>query len=82
MALLSIANLGFAYGEQSILDGVNLTLNSGEHVGLVGRNGTGKSTLMKLIIGSHAIKPSAGQIQLARGARVGYLSQDIDLIKS
>ncbi len=79
MALLSIANLGFSYGEVHILDGVNLTLNSGDHVGLVGRNGTGKSTLMKIILGSHALKPNAGQVQLARGVRVGYLSQDVDL---
>ena len=79
MALLSIANLGFAYGERRILDGVNLTLNSDEHVGIVGRNGTGKTTLMKMILGSPALKPSTGQVQLARGARVGYLSQEIDL---
>ena len=79
MALLSIANLDFAYGEQRILDGVNLTLTQGEHVGLVGRNGSGKSTLMKIILGSHALKPNSGHVQPARGARVGYLSQDVDL---
>ncbi|MDP6058746.1 MAG: ABC-F family ATP-binding cassette domain-containing protein, partial [Pirellulaceae bacterium] len=79
MALLSIANLGFAYGQNRILDGVNLTLTHGEHVGLVGRNGSGKSTLMKLILGSGSMSPNSGQVQLARGARVGYLSQDIDL---
>ena len=78
MAVLSIANLGFAYGEHQILDGVNLTLNSGEHIGLVGRNGCGKSTLMKLIVGTSSIRPHTGHVQLARGTSVGYLTQDFD----
>lgn len=79
MALLSIANLAFSYGEDPVLDGGNLTLSAGEHVGLVGRNGTGKSTLMKLILGTGSIRPGGGQVQLARGATVGYLTQDFDL---
>ena len=76
MALLSIANLCFSYGERPILDGVNLTLNGGEHVGLVGRNGCGKSTLLKVVIGSESLKPGSGQVQMARGSTVRYLTQD------
>jgi len=76
MALLSIANLVFSYGDHHILDGVNLTLEAGEHVGMVGRNGCGKSTLLKLIAGHSGFRLDAGQIQLARGASVGYLAQD------
>ena len=72
MALLSIANLGFSYGDRRILDGVNLTLNGGEHVGLLGQNGCGKSTLMKIILGTGALKPDAGQFQVARGSTAGY----------
>jgi len=49
MALLSVANLIFSFGDRPILDGVNLTVDSGQHVGLVGRNGCGKSTLLKMI---------------------------------
>ena len=79
MALLSIANLHFSFGETAVLSGVNLTLNQGEHIGLVGRNGTGKSTLMKIILGSASLKPTGGQVQIARGAVVGYLTQDFDL---
>ncbi|MFP4144156.1 MAG: ABC-F family ATP-binding cassette domain-containing protein [Phycisphaeraceae bacterium] len=79
MALLSIANLGLSFGTRCILDGVNLTLEAGEHAGLVGRNGCGKSTLMKLVAGLGSMKPDAGQIQLARGASAGYLRQDPDL---
>ncbi len=79
MALLSIANLTLSFGERIILDGVNLTLDPGMHVGMVGRNGCGKSTLMKLVAGLSGLKPDTGQIQLARNATVGYLSQDPEL---
>ena len=79
MALLSISNLVLSFGDERILDGVNLTLNAGEHVGLVGRNGCGKSTLMKLILGTAGLKHDAGQVQVARGASVGYLTQDFQL---
>ena len=75
MALLSVANLELAYGDHLVLDGVNLTLELGDHVGLVGRNGCGKSTLMKLIAGLENLKPDAGHCQLARSATAGYLSQ-------
>ncbi len=79
MALLSLANLQFSFGDRTILSGVNLTLNAGDHVGLVGRNGCGKSTLLKLVAGTTKHKPDSGQIQLARNATAGYLTQDPDL---
>jgi ATP-binding cassette subfamily F protein 3 len=79
MALLSVANLQYSIGDRVILDGVNLTVEAGEHVGMVGRNGCGKSTLLKLIAGVGNIKLDSGQIQLARGATAGYLTQDPNL---
>ncbi len=79
MALLSVANLVFAYGEQRVLDGVNLTLQRGERVGLIGRNGCGKSTLMALVLGRAGLQPTGGQLQVARGATVGMLTQDFQL---
>ncbi|QDU32809.1 putative ABC transporter ATP-binding protein YheS [Poriferisphaera corsica] len=79
MALISVANVELSFGDRVILDGVNLTLDAGEHVGLVGRNGCGKSTLMKLIAGIGNLKAEKGQIQVARGASVGYLHQDHNL---
>lgn len=79
MALLSVANLVFSIGDHRILDGVNLTVEEGKHVGMVGRNGCGKSTLLKLIAGGSGLKPDSGQVQLGRGASVGYLTQDPDL---
>ena len=79
MALLSVANLVLSIGDRRILDGVSLTVDAGQHVGMVGRNGCGKSTLLKLIAGLSQFKPDEGQIQLARGASAGYLTQDPDL---
>ena len=76
MAVLSVANLVFSFGDRRILDGVNLTLQADEHVGLVGRNGCGKSTLLKLLAGLDNLKPDDGQIQLVRSTTVGYLTQD------
>lgn len=79
MALLSVANLVLSIGDRVLLDGVNLTVEKGVRVGLVGRNGCGKSTLLKLIAGWSGLKPDSGQVQLARGATAGYLTQDPDL---
>lgn len=76
MALLSVANLVFSFGDRTVLNGVNLTVSAGEHVGLVGANGCGKSTLLKLVAGIETHKPESGQVQLARGASAGYLKQD------
>ena len=77
MALLSVANVAYSYGDARVLDGVSLTLDAGQRVGIVGRNGEGKSTLMKIIVGS--MKPDEGQVAVARGASVGYLTQDFQL---
>jgi ATP-binding cassette, subfamily F, member 3 len=82
MALVGVANLVLSFGDRRILDGVNLTLEAGQHVGMVGRNGCGKSTLLKLIAGQFAgtgLKPDSGQVSVTRGASVGYLTQDHDL---
>lgn len=76
MALLSVGNLVFGYGATRVLDGVNLTLEAADHVGLVGRNGCGKSTLMRLIAGIGSHVPDSGQVQLARTAKAGYLHQE------
>ncbi|MCC7146555.1 MAG: ABC-F family ATP-binding cassette domain-containing protein [Phycisphaeraceae bacterium] len=79
MALLSIANLLYSIGQRRLLEGVNLTLSDGEHIGLVGANGCGKSTLLRLIAGEAGLTPDAGQVQLARSAVAGYLRQDPEL---
>ncbi|MCA9282697.1 MAG: ATP-binding cassette domain-containing protein [Phycisphaeraceae bacterium] len=77
MPLLAATNLKHAFGTDIILDGVSLSIESGERVGLVGRNGQGKSTLMKALTG--LLKPDSGEVVVQRGCRAGYLHQDPNL---
>lgn len=79
MALVSVANLVLSIGDRRLFDGVNLTVDEGQHLGLVGSNGCGKSTFLKLIAGRTQLKPDQGHVQLARGTSMGYLTQDPDL---
>jgi ATP-binding cassette subfamily F protein 3 len=74
MPLLTVTNLLHHYGDETILDGVSLSVDAGERVGIVGRNGAGKSTLLKCITGE--IKADSGTIAIQRGCRAGYLQQD------
>jgi ATP-binding cassette subfamily F protein 3 len=77
MPLLAATNIGHAYGDTIILDGISFSIEPGERVGIVGRNGTGKSTLLKILAG--LIKPDTGTISLQRSSRAGYLHQDPNL---
>jgi ATP-binding cassette subfamily F protein 3 len=73
--MLEINDLTFRFGSRALFDGANAFLSAGWKVGLVGRNGTGKSTLLKLIK-DEATKGS-GSIRLQRGARMGFVAQEI-----
>src|SRR5690606_19857376 len=74
VTLLRAANLRLTFGSRTVFDGLTLTIEAGERVGLVGVNGSGKSSLMKILAGVQA--PDAGELQLQRGARVIYLPQE------
>ncbi len=74
MSLVTLANIHHAFGNHIVLDGVTLSIEPGEKIGLVGRNGCGKTTLMKVLQGK--LSPDSGAVQLQRSAKVGYLSQD------
>ena len=77
MSLLSANEIRLSYGYQTLLDGVTLAVSAGEKVGLVGRNGCGKTSLLKILTGSqHA---DSGDISLRRGIRIGYLPQEFEL---
>jgi ATP-binding cassette subfamily F protein uup len=75
MSLLQAKNLHHSFGDQPLLDNVNLTLEAGERVCLVGRNGSGKSTLLKIIAGD--IKVDEGEITHAAELRIAELRQDV-----
>lgn len=75
MTLLRLEQLQLAYGTQVLLDNAELTLEKGERLALVGRNGTGKSTLLKLIAGEAL--PDGGHIWRAPGLKVGVLAQEL-----
>ena len=76
-ALISANELALVFDWQRVLDGVTLSVAPGEKVGLVGRNGCGKTSLLKILAGE--IPADAGEISRRRGARVGYLPQEFEL---
>ncbi len=75
MTLLRLEQLQLAYGTQVLLDRADLTVERGERLALVGRNGTGKSTLLKLVAGD--IQPDDGTIWRAPGLKIGVLAQEL-----
>ena len=75
MAILHAADLTFGFGTLPLIQNVTLSIEAGERVGLLGRNGVGKSTLLRLIAGE--LKPEAGAISLQPGTCVAYLAQTV-----
>ncbi len=75
MALVSMQDVSVSFGGPLLLDRVNLQIESGERIGLVGRNGVGKSTLMRLIDGD--VLPDEGTIIRRQGARIALLPQEV-----
>ncbi|MDD1612796.1 MAG: ATP-binding cassette domain-containing protein, partial [Methylococcaceae bacterium] len=77
MPLLRLTNISIAFGVHSLLNNANFQLDAGERVGLLGRNGEGKSTLMKIIAGN--IQADHGDIWRQPGLRLAWLEQAPDL---
>ena len=75
MALISLQDVSIGFGGPRLLEEINLQIESGEWVGLLGRNGMGKSTLLKLIAGD--IQPHSGTIARQQGIRMAYLPQEV-----
>ena len=73
MIILSAQNVAKSFGVNEVLRDVSFTLQQGDRMGLVGVNGCGKSTLMRIIAGLET--PDSGEIAMVRGTRVGYLAQ-------
>jgi ATP-binding cassette subfamily F protein 3 len=73
--MISINDLTFQIGSRALYDEANWHIKPGDRVGLIGANGTGKSTLLKIIVGEYA--PSSGSVSMAKDLKIGYLNQDL-----
>src|SRR3954454_20419840 len=73
--LVGLNNVTFEFGARVIVQGATWHIQPGERIGLIGYNGTGKSTLLKLFVGEY--QPSEGSVERSRGTTIGYLHQDL-----
>ena len=71
--ILSVSNLSHGFGDRAIFNNVSFRLLKGEHIGLIGANGEGKSTFMNIVTGK--LMPDEGKVEWAKNVRVGYLDQ-------
>lgn len=79
MSILNVEHLTHGFGDRAIFNNVSFRLLKGEHIGLVGANGEGKSTFMNIITGK--LMPDEGKVEWAKNVRVGYLDQHTILEK-
>lgn len=79
MSILTVEHLSHGFGDRAIFDDVSFRLLKGEHIGLVGANGEGKSTFFNIITGK--LMPDEGKVEWAKNVRVGYLDQHAVLEK-
>lgn len=77
--MLNIHNLSVSFGGTYLFEEVTFRLGAGDRVGLVGKNGAGKSTMLKILAGD--IKPDSGSIATEKEVKIGFLRQDIDFVK-
>jgi ATP-binding cassette subfamily F protein 3 len=80
MSILSAHNLAKYFGAQDVFRGIDLTLTRGDKVALVGPNGTGKTTLLRILLGIE--EPTEGSVTTARGLRTGYLPQHPEFVST
>ncbi|MFD3450489.1 ABC-F family ATP-binding cassette domain-containing protein [Microbacteriaceae bacterium 4G12] len=73
MSILTVKNLSHGFGDRAIFNDVSFRLLKGEHIGLIGANGEGKSTFMNII--TSKLEPDEGKVEWAKNMRVGYLDQ-------
>lgn len=74
ISILSIENISKSYGDKTLFENINLTIDNNDKIGLIGINGTGKSTLLKIIMGLES--KDSGQITFMRDIKIEYLSQN------
>jgi len=78
--MIQLTNISKRYGTQELFNNVNLRMNAGQRIGLVGRNGTGKSTLFKLILGEEFYDD--GEISIPKNYKIGTLKQHLEFTES
>lgn len=71
--LMRLENMGFAYGEKTLFQSMNMVLRAGARIALLGPNGAGKSTLIKLLVGE--LHPTSGRLDVTPDIRIGYFAQ-------
>ena len=76
MALLTLVAVSKHYGETLVLHNCSLIVNPGDRIGLVGANGVGKSTLLRIILGQ--IEADGGSVRIEAGCEIGYLAQAME----
>ena len=79
MSILNVEHLSHGFGDRAIFRDVSFRLLRGEHIGLVGANGEGKSTFFNIVTGK--LRPDEGRIEWAKDVRIGYLDQHTVLEK-
>ena len=79
MSILNVENLTHGFGDRAIFQNVSFRLLKGEHIGLIGANGEGKSTFLNIITGH--LMPDEGKVEWAKNIHVGYLDQHTSLEK-
>jgi ATP-binding cassette subfamily F protein 3 len=76
MLLANFQNVSKTYGAQAVLRGVSFQINSGQKLGLIGPNGSGKTTILRILVGQE--EPSDGNAVTPRGVRIGYVPQHVE----
>jgi len=75
--MLSVSNLSVQFGKRTLFDEVNITFHNGNCYGIIGANGSGKSTFLKILAGNH--DATSGHVHLETGKRMSVLEQDHNL---
>ena len=75
--MLNIHNLSIAFQGEYLFEDITFKLGNGDRVGLIGKNGAGKSTMLKIL--AKELEPDSGQIAADKTLKIGFLKQDIDL---
>jgi len=75
MSLVSILGLSLSFSGKELFKNINFQVEPGQRIGLIGPNGSGKTTFLRLVVGE--ISPDEGEIRISKGMRIGYLPQDV-----